>query len=181
VALIETPVRLTFNENRTFRRRFAKGRLRPQKVIAMRNIISIVRHGVVALALVMATATLLPSPAQAHERGWHGGWGGHGGWGWGWGLGVGVGVGALLSWPGYYYPYASYPYPYYAPPIQPVTVIQQAPVAQSAVAPSTTTAVAAGSAPSYYYCNSPKGYYPYVRSCKNAWQMIPATPPGAQR
>jgi hypothetical protein len=24
----------------------------------------------------------------------------------------------------------------------------------------------------WYYCDNPKGYYPYVRECSSAWQPI---------
>jgi len=105
---------------------------------------------------------------------WHGR-GGHGD-GWGWGLGLGLGLG-LAPWafapgPDYYaYPYG-YPYPYAYPPVTvapaaPATVIQQAPPVVQA------PAVAA----SYYYCDQPKGYYPYVGSCSVAWRQVPVTPP----
>lgn len=122
-----------------------------------------------AAVSVALSAALLPSSAYARDhggRGWGGGWGG-----WGWGVGAGVATGLALDaawgWPGYY----AYPYPYYA---EPVTVIQQAPVVVQPAAAAATTA-------SYYYCPNPKGYYPYVQSCQVAWQMVPATPPGAQK
>jgi hypothetical protein len=28
----------------------------------------------------------------------------------------------------------------------------------------------------WYYCQSPAGYYPYVRSCKGPWEPVPSTP-----
>ena len=86
------------------------------------------------------------------------------------GLGLGRGVGyrssfdAALGWPGYYYPYAAYPYapyPYYVPAAPAVTVVQQAPPVMAPPAPAAAPAAAAVSAQSYYYCNKPKGYYPY--------------------
>ena len=30
----------------------------------------------------------------------------------------------------------------------------------------------------WYHCSSPEGYYPYIQSCKNGWEQVPATPPG---
>jgi hypothetical protein len=30
----------------------------------------------------------------------------------------------------------------------------------------------------WYYCDSPEGYYPYVKSCTHEWQPVPVTPPG---
>jgi hypothetical protein len=160
----------------------------------MRNVLSTVlpRVGSVALALALAGGTVLTPTSQAYAYGhgggggrggggWHGGggWGG-GGWGWGLGLGalgVGLGVDALLGWPGYYpygpyayepYPYAPYAYgaayPYYGP-AAPMQAVQQAP-APMASAPQ-----------SWYYCDNPKGYYPYVQSCRNAWRPVSPTPP----
>ena len=127
----------------------------------MRNIVSAIAPTVGSLALALAGGTvLLPPPAYA--RGHGGGWG----WGVGWGLlGVGLGVDALLGWPGYYYPYG--PYPYYGPAASPITVVQPVP---AAVTPA---------AQSWYYCDKPKGYYPYVRSCQSAWQPVSPTPPAA--
>ena len=91
--------------------------------------------------------------------GWHGGGGGwHGGW---WG-------------PGWWYPYYGYPYPYaypypygypaYSPPVvesSPQTYIQIEPSAQQ----------------SWYYCQNPQGYYPYVRECPGGWQQVAPQPP----
>ena len=30
----------------------------------------------------------------------------------------------------------------------------------------------------WYYCDSAKGYYPYVRSCASGWRSVPANPEG---
>ena len=35
-------------------------------------------------------------------------------------------------------------------------------------------------APYWYYCEHPKGYYPYVRSCDGKWEPVPMTPPDLQ-
>jgi hypothetical protein len=32
----------------------------------------------------------------------------------------------------------------------------------------------------WYYCESAKGYYPYVSQCKEDWKVVPATPPQAR-
>jgi hypothetical protein len=33
----------------------------------------------------------------------------------------------------------------------------------------------------WYWCNSARGYYPYVNSCPEPWQRVePQTPAGAQ-
>lgn len=92
---------------------------------------------------------------------WDGGhWGGR--WGWGWGVGLG-----WWGWP-YYgdWPYAYGAWPYYPP------TYYEAPVA-AAPAPL------APQSQSWYYCDSPKGYYPYVQSCDSPWRPVPATPPGS--
>jgi len=82
--------------------------------------------------------------------------------------------------PFYPYPYYSYPYqyPYYYPPaiitvpVTPPVYIQQSPPA-------------AQQNPSgyWYYCNSPEGYYPYIKDCPNGWQQVEPTPsaPSAPR
>lgn len=78
-----------------------------------------------------------------------------------------------------YYPYSSpyyYPYqsPYYYPPtiitipVTPPTYIQRSPQ-PSQQYPSGY----------WYYCNNPKGYYPYVKQCSESWQEVepvPSTP-----
>jgi hypothetical protein len=66
--------------------------------------------------------------------------------------------------PGYYYP----PPPYYAPAPM---IVQQAP---QYVERSQTDA------DYWYYCENPRGYYPYVRSCPGGWlRVVPDTvPPG---
>jgi hypothetical protein len=33
----------------------------------------------------------------------------------------------------------------------------------------------------WYHCDSPQGYYPYVRTCSRGWQQVPATPPDGER
>lgn len=66
--------------------------------------------------------------------------------------------------PGYYYP----PPPYYAP--APVIVQQTPQYVERAQA----------DADYWYYCENPRGYYPYVRSCPGGWmRVVPDTvPPG---
>ncbi|HVA12942.1 MAG TPA: hypothetical protein VNF99_06815 [Stellaceae bacterium] len=78
-------------------------------------------------------------------------------------LGFGFGVPA----PWYYAPppvvYAPPPVVYAAPPVYPAP--QPAYVSQPT--------------PNWYYCNHPRGYYPYVASCSTAWQQVPAQPSAA--
>jgi hypothetical protein len=84
---------------------------------------------------------------------------------------VTIGVGFGFGYP-YWGPYWSpwyYPPPYYYPaPVvvrsAPVTYIEQGssqPVDQSSW---------------WYYCESAKGYYPYVKRCPTGWQRVSPTP-----
>ena len=80
---------------------------------------------------------------------------------------VRVGIG------GPYY-YGGYPY-YYPPPVvyapPPVVyappVVYQQPAPPPAVAPQAQT---------WYYCDNPQGYYPYVSQCGTGWRQVPARP-----
>ena len=82
--------------------------------------------------------------------------------------------GAFFFPPAFYYPAPYYYYPpaTYYPPTPPVYIEQGAP--PSYPAPS-------GAQPQsqqlWYYCPSAAGYYPYVRSCPEGWQRVPAQPP----
>jgi hypothetical protein len=67
----------------------------------------------------------------------------------------------------YFYPAPIYPYP--DPYVPPIIAVQPAPpVAQAQ--PQTQ---------SWYYCDRPSGYYPYVTECPSGWRTVPATPPPA--
>jgi hypothetical protein len=70
---------------------------------------------------------------------------------------------------GYWYPYPVpyYPYPVYIPP---AVAVQPAPPPVYSGAPPTQN---------WYFCNNPRGYYPYVRSCRGPWRPVPVTPPGS--
>jgi hypothetical protein len=82
----------------------------------------------------------------------------------------------------YFYPSPVFPYPDpYTPPV--LVINQQPPVV---VAPQTPVMVAPQApapvqqpAQSWSYCNSAKGYYPYVPSCPEGWKSVPAQPPQA--
>lgn len=65
----------------------------------------------------------------------------------------------------YYYP----PPVYYAPPIYyaPPPVVYTPPPAPTPIAPQAQT---------WYYCDNPKGYYPYVSNCQSGWRQVPARP-----
>lgn len=81
--------------------------------------------------------------------------------------------------------YGGMPY-YYA---DDVYYVQQ-PTGYEVVAPPPDTAPVAPPAPgagapsgptsgTWYYCESAKGYYPYVTQCPEGWRSVPATPPPA--
>ena len=57
----------------------------------------------------------------------------------------------------YFYPYPIYPYPTYA--------------AEEFYEDEYSTPY------TWYYCDYPPGYYPYVQSCAYPWREIPARPP----
>ncbi|MGE8098258.1 hypothetical protein [Pseudomonas fluorescens] len=112
-------------------------------------------------AILIATCLALPANADRHG-------GGHIGAPFWWGIGLGLGLGwegAYLRGP-YYYP--SYPIYYYPPPVYYYPA--NPPVV---AAPPNTPSV-----PSWYYCPSAKGYYPYIRQCPEAWRLVPGTPSG---
>lgn len=113
--------------------------------------------------------------------GWRGDWDGWRGWGWGWGgFGLGLGAGALLASP-YYDPY---PWGGYYVPAYPTAAVVTTMPASPPVSPQGTTYLGngSGSAPpqgnSWFYCDSAKAYYPYVKHCPEPWREVPATPPG---
>lgn len=56
----------------------------------------------------------------------------------------------------YWYPDPIYPYPTYV-----------------------TTTVYEDAGP-YWYCDDPRGYWPYVRACPGGWHEVPNAPPDAQ-
>lgn len=70
-------------------------------------------------------------------------------------------------WPGYYpVPYPGY---YYS---EPRVIIEQQEPQQFIVQPPSEDA------PVYwYYCEEPKGYYPYVKRCNSDWLKVTPTPP----
>lgn len=64
----------------------------------------------------------------------------------------------------YLYPVPVYPYPTYVPP---AIIVQRAPPVPTGLPP----------AQSWYYCDNPQGYYPYVAACNGPWRPVPVTPP----
>jgi hypothetical protein len=69
--------------------------------------------------------------------------------------------------PGGWYLYPSPVYPYPDPYVPPVIAVQPAP----------PVAQAQPQAQTWYYCDKPAGYYPYVPECSSGWKAVPATPP----
>lgn len=65
----------------------------------------------------------------------------------------------------YFYPEPIYPSPTYVPP----AIVVQAPPAPAGMPPEQY----------WYYCDSPRGYYPYVASCNGTWRGVPVAPQAA--
>ena len=82
---------------------------------------------------------------------------------------VRFGLGVPYFGPYPYYPYYPYYPPAYYPPYYPSPVVVTQPVA---------TAPAPAAAQTWYYCDNPRGYYPYVQSCGAGWRQVPAAPGG---
>jgi len=81
-----------------------------------------------------------------------------------------------------YYPYPYYaPYPYYPYPYPPQVVVVPQPqppvyVEQPQSAP-TQSAPPPQASNSWYHCDNPDGYYPYVKECPGGWKAVVPTPP----
>ena len=106
--------------------------------------------------------------------GFHGGYSGFRGYG-GTRSGFYFG-GPYFGWPYYYgFPYG-YPYPYgyyYYPYPYPYPYTDDGyPYAAPPPAPSGSAAPQ----DHWYYCDDPKGYYPYVASCNGRWREVSPTP-----
>jgi hypothetical protein len=153
------------------------------------NTRNVKRLAVVGVALAVASLSV-PAGAQSRSsgqsgshsggqergpvrggNGFHGG-GPHSGWyrggpAW-WGLGLGLGLGWDLSYFGDPYP----PYPGYVYPYPPPALDVVPPPASSEGAPPPPPQQS-----NWYYCESTKGYYPYVKECQEGWRVVPATPP----
>ena len=65
---------------------------------------------------------------------------------------------------------------YYAPPpvvyAPPPAVYAPPPVAVAPAQPAYVNQAAQD----WYYCDNPRGYYPYIASCNSGWHQVPAQP-----
>jgi len=115
------------------------------------------------LLLGTAVAVAVAAMAGSADAAWRGGF-----------FGPRFYVGPTFGF-GLYAPWVPPPV-YYAPP--PV-VVQQGYVAPPVVGPPAAAAPPAEPNPGFwYYCNSPQGYYPYIRQCSSQWMTVPANPNG---
>jgi len=64
-----------------------------------------------------------------------------------------------------------------APPAAPAAPPAAAPAPQPPQAPPPAGSSSQSAGGMWYYCDSAKGYYPYVPECKEAWRPVPASPP----
>jgi hypothetical protein len=80
----------------------------------------------------------------------------------------------------YFYPRPIYPYPTY---VEPEFFVDDSPPPPGPPPPPEafgSPPLGPPPAPSWYYCDNPQGYYPYVMNCNGAWREVPAIPPGVQ-
>ena len=106
------------------------------------------RSAVLALLLAI-TGVMVSEPAEAHRRSR---------------VTIGVGFGY-----GYWGPYWGpwwYPPPYYYYPAP--VVVREEPVHYIEQGQDTSGW--------WYYCDSSRGYYPYVKECPSGWQRVPPAP-----
>jgi len=151
-----------------------------------------------ALALVLALPGTASLAQSAHHGGGHysgghnssghdgggnygHGWDGHGYYGHGY-YGHGYhghgyyGPGYVGGWYGGYYfdPFLPFYYPYYWYPRSDDYDDSDYPHVYGPP-PSEQPAPEAGH--DWFFCKESKGYYPYVKTCPNGWQRVPAEPP----
>ena len=99
--------------------------------------------------IVLLVTGLMVGGAQAHWHGYYRGWGPR----------IYLGVPFVVGPPWYPYDYSP------APPV----VVQQAPVYVQPQQEETNY---------WYYCENPKGYYPYIQNCPSGWmKVVPNTNP----
>jgi len=129
------------------------------------------RQWIVLLVLLVALLVLSAGPGYAQRGGHGGGHGGHSGHGghgrhhFGHGGHGFIGVSVWPYWDPYWPYWGSYWGSYWGPYGVPQVV---APSPQIYVQPAPTT---------WYYCDDPQGYYPYVQQCPGGWRPVTPTPP----
>lgn len=78
----------------------------------------------------------------------------------------------------YFYPAPTYPYP---DPYVPPAVVAAPPAGVPAAPPVAAVPQSSPAAPppaaQYYFCDRPRGYYPYVPACRIPWRVVLAAPP----
>jgi hypothetical protein len=121
-------------------------------------------------SIVGLAVLLFATAGVGHAWGGGRGFGGHGfhhGFG---GPRIAIGIGPFWGpyWGPYGYPYA---YPYAYPPVVAV------PSTQVYVQPSAPATAQPPPSASWYYCDNPRGYYPYVQQCPGGWRAVAPTPP----
>jgi hypothetical protein len=99
----------------------------------------------------------------------YGGWYGHG---YGYWRGPYYGGGAWIGpgWAPWWWgspAYLGLPYPYYTAPS---VIVERSPPVYVQPAPQPNEAYY------WYYCENPKGYYPYVRECPMGWMKVAPSP-----
>jgi len=114
--------------------------------------------------IVLVVGLLVASAGPSSAWGGRGFGGFHGGFhrgfhGFG-GSRIAIGLGIGPFWGPYWGPYAS---PYAYPPV--------------VVAPSAQLSVAPAPQASWYYCDNPTGYHPYIQHCPGGWRPVAPTPP----
>ncbi len=122
---------------------------------------------VASLSTVSATSFARPHHKHGHGHG-------HGGARFGLYIGVPLAIGAASYHYGNYGARYYAPPAYYYPPMAPI-VVNPAPVTYIEQAPQ--VAASQQSNGYWYYCDSARGYYPYVKDCPSGWQPVPSTPP----
>ena len=131
---------------------------------------------------VILVALLVTSAVPGHAwRGGHGGHGfrhgGHGHWhGWHGYYRPSVVFSVGPYWAPYWDPYWAYGYPPAVATVPPQVYVQPAP--QTPAQPGLEQSpVQPYGQPSWYYCDDPQGYYPYVQQCPGGWRPVAPTPP----
>jgi hypothetical protein len=120
------------------------------------------RIAAIALLLLALGGVLASPPAEAHG-----------------GSRVVVGVGfGYPFWGPYWSPWYYPPPYYYGAPV----VVRSAPVTYIEQGSSQPVSQPGGSGGNWwYYCETTRGYYPYVKECPAGWLRVQPTPPAPQK